>query len=524
MRSFEQSQLESKPHSQPDAGDPGSDHGPASSTDATKVASVPNPLRSLGDALREVRRRFEEIEHTSDQEVAPQRDVTKDERQAALEYAPPEDLDNQMQALGPAGEEKAERLDTLTFEEQKDVMDVDEVDEGVKDAAQTDVGAVSTDQSRHQIEVLDVDKFIDAAMKETRSYQDDASAQSQRQILLDKQDSEDLDMTDNYAKRSKDVELELTQWRATGQPEANGQRLWQMYDSLTHHLSFALCEQLRLILEPTKATRLQGDFRTGKRLNMKKIIPYIASNYTKDKIWLRRVRPSKREYQVLLALDDSRSMAEAHAVHLAFQTLALVAKALGRLEVGDVAVMSFGQHTRVLHDFDAGPFSEQVGALVMSAFSFGQTATDVRSLLSTTLDVLLRARARRAGASAAASELWQLALVISDGICQDHEALRALLRQAADEKVLIVFIVVDAHHSGEAPVGADGPGASQKQNSILHMNQAEYRMVNGRMELHMQRYLDSFPFDYFVVVKSIESLPDVLSDTLRQFFERLTES
>ena len=74
----------------------------------------------------------------------------------------------------------------------------------------------------------------------------------------------------------------------------------------THHrhwtltigaLSGELAEQLRLILEPTLASRLQGDFRTGKRLNMRKIIPYIASDFRKDKIWLRRSRPSQRKYQ-----------------------------------------------------------------------------------------------------------------------------------------------------------------------------------------------------------------------------------
>ena len=31
-----------------------------------------------------------------------------------------------------------------------------------------------------------------------------------------------------------------------------------------------------------------GLYKTGKKLNLKKIIPFIASNYRKDKIWLRR--------------------------------------------------------------------------------------------------------------------------------------------------------------------------------------------------------------------------------------------
>ena len=43
---------------------------------------------------------------------------------------------------------------------------------------------------------------------------------------------------------------------------------------------------------------------------MKKVIPYIASQFQKDKIWLRRTKPSAREYQVLfpglLSIQDPR--------------------------------------------------------------------------------------------------------------------------------------------------------------------------------------------------------------------------
>ncbi len=57
----------------------------------------------------------------------------------------------------------------------------------------------------------------------------------------------------------------------------------------------------------------RGDYRTGKRLNMRKVIPYIASQFRKDKIWLRRTKPSKREYQICLAVDDSSSMVDNHS-------------------------------------------------------------------------------------------------------------------------------------------------------------------------------------------------------------------
>ena len=46
---------------------------------------------------------------------------------------------------------------------------------------------------------------------------------------------------------------------------------------------------------------------------MRKVIPYIASQFRKDKIWLRRTKKSKRDYQIVLAVDDSSSMADNHS-------------------------------------------------------------------------------------------------------------------------------------------------------------------------------------------------------------------
>ena len=66
-------------------------------------------------------------------------------------------------------------------------------------------------------------------------------------------------------------------------------------------LAGELTEQLRLLLEPTKASRLAGDYRSGKRISMRKVVAYIASHFRKDKIWLRRTRPDNRQYQVILS-------------------------------------------------------------------------------------------------------------------------------------------------------------------------------------------------------------------------------
>jgi len=423
-----------------------------------------------------------------------------------------------MEALGAAGEEEAARLKDLTLlDEAQPVTDTVpmEVDETTVEGRQ-DHASLSEPRPPRRTETslkggLSRDQIIDPS----------GTAAANEEPSPDDQSRNDVPRTDE--KLSDVVEVELRSWQAKDYPPEGAQDIWRLYESLTHDLSYALCEQLRLILEPTQATRLKGDYRTGKRLNMKKIIPYIASEYTKDKIWLRRTKPSQREYQVLIALDDSRSMAESHSIHLAYQTLALVSRALARLEVGDVAIAKFGEAVEVLHGFDdeSGPFNDQAGVKLLNAFRFDQKATDLLGLVETSLQVLEQARDRRSARSSSAADLWQLEIIISDGVCQDMERIKTVLRKAEEERVMIVFVILDSLHS-HVQAGMSSAGAIQ--NSILTMQQGVVRKnANGVMEVKMERYLDLFPFEYYVVLRDVEALPDILSGTLKQFFERVSE-
>jgi len=74
-------------------------------------------------------------------------------------------------------------------------------------------------------------------------------------------------------------------------------QVWGRCEALTAGLSSDLAEQLRLVLEPQLASKMAGEYRTGKRISMKRVIAYIASHFRKDKIWLRRTRPDKRKFQ-----------------------------------------------------------------------------------------------------------------------------------------------------------------------------------------------------------------------------------
>lgn len=271
----------------------------------------------------------------------------------------------------------------------------------------------------------------------------------------------------------------------------------------TVNFPFLLDLKLKTILEPTLATKLKGDYKTGKRLNMKRIIPYIASQFRKDKIWLRRTKPSKRQYQIMIAVDDSKSMSESKSVDLAFQSICLVSKALTQLESGGLSIVKFGQTTQEVHQFDQ-PFGVDAGAKIFRWFDFQETKTDVKKLVAESIRIFDRARA------SSSADLWQLQLIISDGVCEDHETIQRLVRCARDNKIMLVFVIVDGINSSE---------------SIMDMSQVKYLPDQyGNFQLKVEKYLDTFPFEFYVVVHDISELPEMLSVILRQYFSELASS
>lgn len=482
----------------------------------------PQASRSLGDILEDIRRRRDEIlaQEEREQEV-DNRENAQAEASGQVEYLHEGDADEGQQALGAAGEEERQKLEDLNIldEDEVDGPDVDGTMPEDEEPADESKQGTRPDQASRPSGPPDQPAEKALTQAEVKGSAETTAAGDQ--MDLDEPEGTEeakYDPTDETEPSQNDVELHED---AGAVKAEGGEDRWRQYASMTSDLSYALCEQLRLILEPTLATRLQGDFRTGKRLNMRKIIPYIASEYTKDKIWLRRTKPSRREYQVLLSLDDSRSMAESHSVDLAYQTLALVAQALNKLEVGQIGIAKFGESVDILHQFGDAGFTDMDGAKVMNSFGFDQQKTDVAALVERTLGFLAEARQKQSSTSA--PDLWQLQIIISDGVCQDHHRLRTLLRRALEERVMIVFLVVDSlqQTTNTSTTGANGKGP---RPSILSMQTVEYKNVGGNMQLEMTRYLDTFPFEYYVVLRDVEALPGVLADTLRQWMARVSQS
>nr|KAG5703289.1 hypothetical protein BaRGS_025531 [Batillaria attramentaria] len=274
-----------------------------------------------------------------------------------------------------------------------------------KDGREADMYEHITDDSSH----ADA-QTLDAATDE----------QQQQQQVVAKPD----DSTEDGADEDEDVEMADDEEKAVAAAEA-----WQKYETLTAGLSQELCEQLRLILEPSQATKLKGDYRTGKRLNMRKVIPYIASQFRKDKIWLRRTKPSKRQYQIMLAIDDSSSMADNHSKQMLQQATA----------------------------------------------------------------VMLESRSRQQG-SFGRPETAQLVLIVSDGrgmFAEGRDVVKMAVRRAREANIFLAFIILD-----------------EPTNKIPEI----------------RSYMEDFPFPFYVILRDINALPQILSDALRQWFELVTAS
>lgn len=471
----------------PDGGEGGANKSQNMDANADPKKNEGEELRSLGDALKQFRRILnieestqpEDVEEsTKDSETAPD---TKNTDQ--FEHVG-EEQSADTQAMGPSTEEASAGIN----------HDEDEVMPELEDNRQEDDDTNQLDSKIESEVATNVDEKGLVAGEEGLMDESLDSLRRRKQAAIDEVVDENLVEASQFI-----PEIPMMQEQ---QVTTDSIKLWQKHEQDTRDLANSLSEQLRLILEPTLATKMRGDFRTGKRLNMRRIIPYIASQFKKDKIWMRRSKPSKRQYQVMIAIDDSKSMAESSSIQLAFDTVALVATALSVLEVGQIAVTKFGQRPEVVHAFQ-DQFSSESGAKIFESFTFDQTKTDIRALLEQSLSLFTDARALQHNSGA---ELWQLQFIISDGICEDHESIKRLLRQAQEARIMVVFVVIDTIQGS-------------KKHSILQMSQVKYVTgPDGSKKLQVQQYMEEFAFQNYLIIQNVAELPEMLSSTLRQFF------
>ncbi|MFH4978035.1 hypothetical protein AB6A40_004744 [Gnathostoma spinigerum] len=269
--------------------------------------------------------------------------------------------------------------------------------------------------------------------------------------------------------------------------------LWSQISDSVSLLSAELTESLRSVIEPTIASRLEGDYRSGKRLNMRRLISYIASDYRKDRIWLRRTKKSTRNYQILLAIDDSESMSYGKMKEITCQSICLIESALNRLEVGQLAICKFGRKVKLISDFTSSTESS-LGGRLLSELTFSQDRTDLVNLMNAAKQIFRSGRDR--------SQSNQMMIIISDGrgaLSGGAEKLKKALEAVAADTVTVLFIAVD-----------------NGSESIVDMQVAEFD-PDGRVTLIP--YMQRFPFSFYIVIREVSALPATLADAIRQWFE-----
>ena len=508
---------------------------PSEKSEQSAAAQRQSNYKQIGDVLEEWYKQQREIEAPTDSADAEAADKQQQQQQdldmanATFEHLPDAEAEADTQALGTAS---ADQSGALNEETSKAVNE----DKEMEDAPCQELPEDAEEESQDKQEVEDQDPQMDPSdqvppngdAKAFVGEQNNAQDIEMQDDALPNEMEADEDQDDDDVEEMDDQLLNTHLSREDGPEEMSieeARQTWAAHEASTRNLSMILTEHLRLILQPTQATKMRGDFRTGKRLNIKRIIPYIASSYKRDKIWMRRSIPSKRNYQIMLAIDDSKSMDESDSKSLAFETLALVAKSMAMLEVGELCVLGFGQDVKVAHDFSS-PFTSEAGAEVFKSFSFAQTTTNVHKLLQESIELFRAARLKAVGSS---SELWQLQLIISDGVCENHPSIRQLVREAHEERIMIVFVVVDSaaqRTDGAGGSGGAGGGNAQgKGQSIVDLQRAEFvKDADGNPQLNMIKYLDTFPFRYYLIVRDVQELPGVLAGALRQWFAEVVES
>jgi midasin len=108
----------------------------------------------------------------------------------------------------------------------------------------------------------------------------------------------------------------------------------------------------------------------------------------------------------------------------------------------------------------------------------------------------------------------QIVFIISDGRFNKSVKLnlkknvRPYSLEAREKGYLYVFIILDKC-------------GSENQNSILNSLHVYQKLVQGKSEMVVMKYLEDFPYNYYVVLESSSDLPDVVNNILVKWISML---
>ena len=152
---------------------------------------------------------------------------------------------------------------------------------------------------------------------------------------------------------------------------------------------------------------------------------------------------------------------------------------------------------KLLHPFHL-PFTPDSGTNIVMNCTFAQPRTRISLCVESAMAYL---------DSYGDQSSLQLVFLISDGrIERDSRAtLKRLVREMMERNILLAMIIVE--------------GQSKKKDSIVNMKEVTFE--KGKPVV--TQFIDDYPFPYYIVLDDLTSLPEVMGDALRQWFEMLAQ-
>jgi midasin len=143
--------------------------------------------------------------------------------------------------------------------------------------------------------------------------------------------------------------------------------------------------------------------------------------------------------------------------------------------------------------------------------TFEQTATNVAAMLAMARKAFTSCRT---ASSSSAIILEKLLIIISDGrniFSEGEGTVREAIRSARLENIFIIFLIVENIEDN----------AQKTRDSILDIRHTSFDKAGMPT---IVPYMEKFPFAQYVIIRNIESLPQGMSDALRQWFAMVTSN
>lgn len=221
--------------------------------------------------------------------------------------------------------------------------------------------------------------------------------------------------------------------------EARNESLMSNYDSYVYdtvEYSQELAGELKNFMHEHERPRYHGNFRSGKKLNLRKAMQsearYALTGEFDEEIWMRRTKPTKHDHQFLFVLDESGSMRGGAKWENALQGLVLCQEALDEMDI-DFGVIGFSDYPQV-HKSLEDKFTEDFRDNELNQINNSQSGgTNDADAIQTALEML---RIQE-------PDKQKSIIVITDGEGKSEE-VKKLVEEAEEAGIRIIGVGIGA--------------------------------------------------------------------------------